>query len=65
MTGIKGKSGGARKGAGRKPKEPTRTIAFRIPAKHYDGLKTACKEAIAEYIKKADKRTGTKGERGK
>jgi hypothetical protein len=52
MSGIKGKSGGARKGAGRKPKEPTKTLAYRVPLKHAGALNEALKKTIEAYLKK-------------
>lgn len=55
MAGKKGKSGGAREGAGRPHKEPSTTISFRVPLQHAEGLKEACRKAIESYLKKVKK----------
>jgi hypothetical protein len=48
MTGIKGKSGGARKGAGAPKKEPTEVISFRVPKKKAKKLKAIIQKIIDE-----------------
>jgi hypothetical protein len=48
MTGIKGKSGGAREGAGRPKKEPTEVISFRVPKKQAKKLKVKIQKLIDE-----------------
>jgi hypothetical protein len=54
MSGVEGMKGwgGKREGSGRKPKEPTKTLSYRIPLKHSEGLDLAIRKAIAAYIKK-------------
>jgi hypothetical protein len=57
MSGVEGMKGwgGKREGSGRKPKEPTKTLSYRIPLKHSEGLDLAIRKAIAAYLKKHGK----------
>jgi hypothetical protein len=48
MTGIKGKSGGFREGAGRPKKEETEVISFRVPKKKAKKLKAKIQKLIDE-----------------
>lgn len=43
--------GGARKGAGRKPKEPTKTLAYRVKVRHADRIDKACRKIISSISK--------------
>lgn len=43
--------GGARKGAGRKPKPPTKTISVRVPAALYEVLKAVIHKLVQKHIK--------------
>lgn len=47
-TTIKKKKGGTRKGSGAKPKykEPTKTIAFRVPVSKIDEIKQTVKSML-------------------
>jgi hypothetical protein len=47
------KSGSRKPGAGRKPSEPTTTIAFRVPLKFASHLKVAFKKLLID-LKKED-----------
>lgn len=48
-------NGGARPGAGAPKKEPTKTLAFRVPLIHAAKLKKLLDNSIAGYLKKATK----------
>ena len=41
--------GGKRAGSGRKKRDPTITIAFRVPEQHAQEIKEECKTIIKKY----------------
>lgn len=41
--------GGKRKGSGRKPKEPTKTISYRVKVKYADAIHAELMPIIAKY----------------
>lgn len=52
MMKKNGNHGGARKGAGRKKKEPTRVLSWRVPKTIAPGLKEKIDPVVEKAVKK-------------
>ena len=48
-------SGGAREGAGRPKKDPTRTVSTRVKVKHFKELKVVIKDSVKDWRDKNDR----------